>query len=82
MSYESIKSEINNLKIDATEKEMEALNILHDQFDKAGNASWTKEELETELKQENDILDDFEQDSGFYESVRFIQDSIIGFFGE
>lgn len=82
MSYESIKAEINNLKVDASETEMEALNELHNQFDKAGNASWTKDELTTELKQDNDVLDSFEQDAAFYEDVRSIQDSIISFFGE
>lgn len=82
MSYESIKTEINNMKIDANKAEMEVLNELHNQFDRASNASWTKEELSVELKQENDVLDSFEQDTAFYESVRSIQDSIIGFFGE
>lgn len=82
MSYESIKAEINNLKIYASEIEMEALNSLHNQFDKAANASWTKEELTIELKQENDVLDSFEQDTAFYEDVRSIQDSITNFFGE
>lgn len=71
MTYESIQSEINDLKIDANESEMEVLDRLHDHLILAGSASWS------ELR---NVLDNFDQDTGFFESVRSIQDSIVDFF--
>lgn len=82
-TFETINSEIYDLKINAdTEQEMEIFNKLHEQFSKASSASWTREELEAELKQEDDVLDGVSADALFYEDVRSIQDSIVGFFGD
>lgn len=82
MSYESIKTEINRLKVNATEAESEALSTLLQQLGSASDCERTRADLETELKQESDVLNNFEQDAEFYERVRSIQDQIIGFFGE
>lgn len=82
-TFESINSEIYNLKINAdTEQEAEIFNELHDQFVRVSSAGWTREELETELKQENDVLDDVSDEAWFYEDVRNIQDAIVVFFGD
>ncbi len=77
-----IQDQINLQKEIASEVEMEALIALHDQLGRASSAEWSKEELSELLKSENDILDGFEQDTGFYEEVRNIQDQIITSFGE
>ena len=82
MTYSEINEMIFNLKVDANEKELECLNTLHDQFNKAGNAEFTINELSEFLKSENDCLDGLEQDSWFYEDVRNIQDAIINYFSE
>ncbi|MCP4700507.1 MAG: hypothetical protein GY862_27195 [Gammaproteobacteria bacterium] len=82
MGYESIKTEINRLKANATEAESEALSTLLQQLDSASDCERARSDLEIELKQESDVLNNFEQDAEFYERVRSIQDQIIGFFGE
>lgn len=83
-AFESLQNEINNLKIDASNDLMEVLNKLHDQFNRASNAKWSREELSEIIKSEDDVLDTglIEEDTGLWEEIRSIQDGIINFFGE
>lgn len=82
MGIKEIENSIEALKIDANESDLEMIEILSDQLISAWSYHfWTRYDLTLELKQENDILDEYDQDTEFYEQVRQIQDDIINFFG-
>lgn len=83
MSYESIQSQINALKIDADEALMDQLNILHNQLIQAGNAKWTRGELIRLVQFEDDILDSgvIEEETALWDEIREIQHNIINYFG-
>ena len=82
-AYNRIQDSINNLVCDdSTDAQREIMNRLHSQFNRAGAAQWTTEELDDLIKGEDDCLEGEDQESIFYEEVRNIQDDIIGFFGE
>jgi hypothetical protein len=84
MNHDEILNLLNALKIDyVSENEVALLNSLHDQLNQAQFANYTREELSTLLKSEDDVLTEFdiEQDSAFFEEIRNLQDCIIIFFG-
>ena len=81
MTFTTIEAQINILKDYADDTQFEALNKLHAQLNQAANAEWTKDELSNLIKSDDDVLDNFEKDTAFYEAVREIQDGIILFFG-
>lgn len=84
MTYASIQAKINDLKAGADEELMNQLNILHDQFNRAGAAEWSKDELSDLIKSDSDILDSgvIDEETALWDQVREIQDDIILFFGE
>lgn len=80
----TIEATINLCKEGADESLMEVLNLLHEQLHHASNAAWTKEELESELFTDNDVLDlgVVEDDSAMWSTIRDIQLSIVHSFGK
>ena len=83
-TFEAIQEDINNLKVGADENLIDLANELHQQFNTASNASWSREELADFIKSDNDVLDSdvVDSETGLYEDIRNIQDAIINFFGE
>jgi hypothetical protein len=81
-SLNTIETQINLQKELANESEMKALMELHEQLLRVANSEWSLNDLSDFIKSESDVLDGFEQDTGFFETVRNIQDQIINAFGE
>jgi hypothetical protein len=78
-TLESIKLQINNLKTDAINEEVEILNVLHSQLDDFLSASYSADEIDDVLKGSGDCLTGLDEDHYFYADVRNIQDQIINF---
>ena len=90
--FNSIKKLINSLEYYAGDEDvssdfiMQAQCKLADQFERAGSAEWTREEL-TNFIFDNDVIDFIDDNDAnvvenFRDEVREIQHAIINFFGE
>ena len=91
-TFNSIKKLINALEYYAGDEDassdfiMQAQYKLADQFERAGSAEWTRQEL-NDFIFDNDVLDFIDANDAivadsFRDDVREIQHAIIGFFGE
>ena len=79
-TLEQIKQEINLLDEGASQKESDVLRVLMDQitslyFDDVDH-------INNVINGDDDCLNGMEQDSGFYETVRNIQDRSVCFLSE
>ena len=91
-TFNNIKKLIATLEHYAGDEDASSDIIMHakyklgDQFERAGSAEWTKQEL-NEFIFDNDVLDFIDANDAivvesFRDDVREIQHAIIGFFGE
>lgn len=74
--YDKIYKEIERMMIDYPEH-IDAINALNEQRIYVYNCSWEDGECESFIKGDNDVLNNFEQDTSFYDDVRKVQDMII-----
>ena len=78
-NVKKIENAINNIK----EINQDAGNELHTQMHHAQNVKWTREDLSTYMKSDNDIADiHYCDNDAMHEAIREIQDDIIMFYGE
>lgn len=84
-TLKQISDMILDLKIDATDDyDYEILNRLYDQMYEVAmyEGGVSIDELEENIKQDDDVLEGVSEDHWLYDDVRNIQDLIIQTFGE
>ncbi len=77
----TIESKINNMKIGATDDQVEVLVKLQDQLSHSANARWTEEDLKELIFSDSDVLTHYkDEEDYFFAEVREIQHEICSEF--